>query len=434
VTAVRPRARSRSRVALLSATCITACVLELLGFFEVVLTNPGAGSTPASPAVLVGVTIPIVISTVAVGAVLVNRLPRHVMGWFLLAAGLSLAVSTGAGGLADYGLNVRPGSVPGAIGFAIVSGAVGGPFIGLLAGFVPLYFPTGRLPSPRWWPVVVIAIIPTLSPVITNLFGPFPAGTYPPAATNPLALEGVGGLLVQVLGGVSTVLGVVGLACAIASLIVRYRRAQGAERAQLKWFAYLGLVVVPTLVLAIVTGGATTGPLAVVTNIAWAAALLGLAFLPVTIGLAILRYRLYEIDRIISRTLAYGVVTAVLATVFVAVVLGLQTVLSTVTQANTLAVAGSTVLVATLFQPLRARVQRAADRRFNRSRYDAERTVAAFAERLRDVVGAVALRDELSAAVDGSVQPIRLGVWLRAVGGDGPGARNVLNEPVSRSS
>ena len=181
----------------LSAAWITACLLELLGFFEVLLTNPAAGSTPVSPAVLVGVTIPIVASTVAVGAVLVHRLPHHVIGWLLLAAGFSVAVSTGAGGLADYGLNVRPGSIPDAIGFAIISAAAGGPFIGLLAGFVPLYFPTGRLPSPRWWPVVVIAIIPTLSPVITNLFGPFPAGTYPPAATNPLALEGVGGLLVQ---------------------------------------------------------------------------------------------------------------------------------------------------------------------------------------------------------------------------------------------
>jgi len=434
MTSVRSRARSRSRVILLSAAWLTACLLELLGFFEVLLTNPAAGPTPVSPAVLVGVTIPIVASTVAVGAVLVHRLPHHVIGWLLLAAGFSVAVSTGAGGLADYGLNVRPGSIPDAIGFAIISAAAGGPFIGLLTGFVPLYFPTGRLPSPRWWPVVVIAIVPTLSPLITNLFGPFPAGTYPPSATNPLALGGAGGQLIQALGGVSSVLGVVGLACVIASLIVRYRRAQGSERAQLKWFAYVVLVDVPILVFAIVSGGATTGPLAVLTNVAWSAALLGLAFLPVTIGLAILRYRLYEIDRIISRTLAYGVATAVLATVFVAVVLGLQAVLSTVTQANTLAVAGSTVLVAALFQPVRARVQRAADRRFNRSRYDAERTVAAFAERLRDVTGAVALRDALSAAVEGSVQPLRLGVWLRTTGGHGPGARSVPIEPVSRSS
>ena len=158
------RPRLRARVVVLSGIWIAALALVLLGLVEAL---PGGLANAA----FVGATLPLVLSTVTVGAVLVNRLPRHIVGWLLLGAGLSIAVSTGAGALADYGLNVHPGSVPGAVWFAIVSGATGGTFIGLLGGFVPLYFPTGRLLSPRWRVVVLIAIVPTLSPVITNAFG-----------------------------------------------------------------------------------------------------------------------------------------------------------------------------------------------------------------------------------------------------------------------
>ena len=396
--------RSRWHAPALVALWIAALALVLLGFVE---------ALPGGNAAFVGVTLPLVLSTVTVGAVLVNRLPRHIVGWLLLGAGLSIAVSTGAGALADYGLNVHPGSVPGAVWFAIVSGATGGTFIGLLGGFVPLYFPTGRLLSPRWRVVVLMATVPTLSPVITNAFGSFSAGAYPAEVTNPLALSGLGAQLISMLSVVSTALGVVALIPLIASLVVRYRRASGIERAQLKWFAYVGLVVVPTLLLAIVTGGATSGPLAVITNIAWAVAIGGLALLPVAIGIAVLRYRLYEVDRIVSRTIAYAVVSAILAGVFVGVVLAVQAVLGPVTQSNDLAVAGSTLIVFALFAPIRRRVQRLVDRRFNRTRYDAERTVAAFAERLRDEVDLEQLRAEILATVAATVEPSSVSLWLR---------------------
>jgi MFS family permease len=402
------RPRLRARVVVLSGVWIAALAFVLLGFVEAL---PGGLANAA----IVGVTFPLVLSTVTVGAVLVNRLPRHIVGWLLLGGGLSIAVSIGAAALADYGLNEHPGSVPGAIWFAILSGATGGSFIGLLGGFVPLFFPTGRLPSPRWRAVVLIAIVPTASPVITNLFGPLSpwAGNYPASVTSPLALGGFGGSLVGFLGMLSGVLGAVALVCVVASLVVRYRRAQGVERAQLKWFAYVGLVVVPMLLVAIVTGGATSGPLAVFTNVAWATAIGSLTLLPITIGIAVLRYRLYEIDRIVSRTISWVILTVLVAAFFVTFILVFQAILAPLTRSNELAVAGSTLVAFGLFQPIRRRVQRLVDRRFNRNRYDAERTVAAFAGRLRDEVDLDHLRAEILATVAQTVEPVSISLWLR---------------------
>jgi hypothetical protein len=386
---------------------IAALAFVLLGFAEALPSGLGN-------AALIGVTVPLVVSTITVGAVLTTRLPRHIIGWLLLAGGFSVAVSIGAGALADYGLNEHPGSVPGAIWFAILSGATGGSFIGLLGGFVPLFFPTGRLPSPRWRAVVLIAAVPFASPVITNLFGSLSpwAGNYPASVTSPLALGGFGGSLVSLLSMLSGVLGVVALVCVVASLVVRYRRAQGVERAQLKWFAYVGLVVVPTLLVAIVTG-ATSGPLAILTNVAWVTAIGGVTLLPITIGIAVLRYRLYEIDRIVSRTISWVILTVLVAASFVTFILVFQAILAPLTRSNELAVAGSTLVAFGLFQPIRRRVQRLVDRRFNRTRYDAERTVAAFAERLRDEVDLEHLRAEILATVAQAVEPVSISLWLR---------------------
>lgn len=379
---------------------VAALALALLGLVEV-LPSGLANTTNAA------VALALILSTVTVGAVLVTRLPRHIVGWLLLAGGLLLAISIGTMALADYGLNVHPGSVPGAIWFAVVSSVTGGPFVGLLAGFVPLYFPTGHLPSPRWRVVVPIAAVPTLAPGIANLFGPFTSGTYPAGVANPLSMGGLGGQLVGVLNTATTVIGIPALLLVMASLVVRYRRAGGIERQQLKWFAVVGLGVVPAFIVAILA------PSASLSNAVWVIALGGLALLPVAIGLAVLRYRLYEMDRIVSRTIAYGALTAIVAALFVGVILALQAILSPVTQSNEVAVAGSTLLVFSLFQPLRRRVQRLVDRRFNRSRYDAERTVAAFADRLRDVVDVEALRAEILVTVSQAVEPSSVSLWLR---------------------
>ncbi len=386
---------------------IAALALAVLGLVEASLGG-------LANAAFAAVAMLLVFSTVTVGAMLVTRLPRHAVGWFLLAGGLTLAVSLGTQALSDYGLNVHPGSVPGAVWLAVISGATGGLFVGLLAGFVPLYFPTGQLPSPRWRSVAIFAILPTVGPGIVSPFSPFSPGTYPPDVVNPLALGGSDGQLVELLNNVSSLLGVIAFFFVIASLIVRYRRAQGIERQQLKWFAAIGLVVIPTFVFAIVvSSGATSGSLLTVANVAWAIALGGLAFLPVAIGLAIVRYRLYEIDRLISRTISYGLLTVILGGLFVAAIVVAQVILAPLTGSNEVAVAGSTLLVFSLFGPLRRWVQRRVDRRFNRARYDIDRTMAAFAARLRNEVDLEQLRAEILTAVSATVEPTSGSLWLR---------------------
>jgi hypothetical protein len=394
---------------MVGAVWITWIIALALGAFAVVESLP----TNLANAGFSAVDLLLVLSTVTVGAVLVIRLPRHIVGWLLLVGGVSLAVSLGTQALADYGLNVRPGSVPNAVWFAVISGAAGGSFIGLLAGLVPFYFPTGRPPSPRWRVVPFIAIVPTVAPGIFTALSPFSPGTFPAEVVNPLALGGAGAQLLAVLNPISNVLGLVAFVLVIASLVVRYRRAAGVERAQLKWFVVAGLFVVPTFMVAILTSSFTTGPLAIVTNVAWPLGIFSLAFLPVAIGLAILRYRLYEIDRLISRSISWAILSLGLGGLFVALILGAQAFLAPFTGSNELAVAGSTLLVAALFQPVRRRVQRLVDRRFNRARYDAERTVAAFAGRLRDEVDFERLRTEILNTVTQTVEPTSVSLWLR---------------------
>jgi hypothetical protein len=199
---------------------------------------------------------------------------------------------------------------------------------------------------------------------------------------------------------------------AVASLVIRYRRAAGVERAQLKWFAFVTAISVPAFLVTVVLYG-NTGVAPIASLVAGLVAFGGLALLPIAIGIAVLRYRLYEIDRLVSRTISYGVLTAIVGGLFVGFILVFQAVLAPVTGSNELAVAGSTLLAAALFQPIRRRVQRIVDRRFNRSRYDAERTVAAFAERLRDEVDLEQLRAEILATVTATVEPSSVSLWLR---------------------
>ena len=397
------------KAAVLGAAWVCSLVMVLGALAEALAANPDG-------ALLAAVTVPFVASTVAVGAVLVHRLPHHIVGQLLLAGGLLAAVSTAAGAVADYGLNRHPGSISGAIGFAILTNATGGLYLGFLGGFVPSFFPTGRLVSPRWRVMVALGLVATFVPVLTNLLGPISPGTYPASVTNPLALGGPAGQLVALTATAASDCGVLALVLVIASVVVRYRRAQGVERAQLKWFAYVGLVVVPTLVIGIVTSGATSGPLVIVTNVAWLASVAGLGLLPIAIGVAVLRYHLYEIDRLISRTISWALVSVLVIGLFGGLVLALQAVLASFLRSNELVVAASTLLVAALFQPIRGRVQRLVDRRFNRARYDADQTIGAFAGRLRDEVDLDQLRAEIVATVSQTVEPSSVSLWLREVG------------------
>jgi hypothetical protein len=375
------------------------------------LTTRSGGSNGGLLFAVVGVLA--ILPAVTVGTILVTRLPANRIGWLMLVGGLLFAASGGVSGLADFGLNVRPGSVPGAVWLAWLSGWIPLPFVTLALVYLPLLFPTGRLPSPRWRPVAVAGAVAVVVGSVGSAFTAFTPGTYPPTVQNPLAVNGTIGDLLSLGGTVVVIVIIAVVFLAMASLVIRYRRAVGVERQQLKWFAAVIAIAGPALAIAFLTSGATSGVIADVSNAAWGIALLSLALLPLAIGLAVLRYKLYEIDRIISRTISYGVVTLVLASVFVVVVLAAQAVLGPLTGSSTIAVAGSTLLVAALFQPIRRRVQRLVDRRFNRTRYDAERTVAAFANRLRDEVDLEQLRAEILATVAATVEPRSVSLWLR---------------------
>jgi hypothetical protein len=387
----------------------------ILVSLSVVTARAGAGGTVDPGAALLGGVATVMLASV--GAVLVSRLPHHRIGWLLAAGGLVLAVSGGTSGLADYGLNLHSGSVPGAIWFAWIGQWTWAPEIAILFILLPLFYPNGRLLSSRWRAAVAMAAVVLLVGGVGSALSPWSPNPYP--VDNPLAVGGTAGDLIGWLVNVGvTIFVVAGGAAAIASLVLRFRRAALIERAQLKWFAVVAMLTALGGTVSIATSSASggTAPTGVLGTLNTLAGLLiygGLALLPVAIGLAVLRYRLYEIDRLISRTISYGVLTAIVGGLFVGFILAFQAVLAPVTQSNELAVAGSTLLVFTVFQPLRRRVQRIVDRRFNRTRYDAERTVAAFAERLRDEVDLEHLRAEILATVSATVEPSSISLWLR---------------------
>jgi hypothetical protein len=353
-----------------------------------------------------GVVAPILaaVSAATVGAVLASRRPRHPVGWLLLAFALSANASGLAEAYADYGLLARPGTLPAARYIALYLPITVITALALL-GFVLLLTPTGSLPSPRWrWWARVTAAAPVVGLLAITL-APRPFDQPYQGTENPLDLRGLRGALLviyQVAFAVSNLAVLVGA----ASLVVRFRRARSTERQQLRWVALAaGLVALGSVViLAAFAMGADPALLG------WVAGFY-IAVLPLAIGAAVLRYRLYDLDRIISRVLAYGLLTLLLGGGYAAVVLGLGQLLG---RDSSLAVAGATLAVFGLSQPARRRIQQAVDRRFNRRHYDAARIIQAFSDRLRQQVDLDTLTGELLAVVDQTMQPTQTSLWLRS--------------------
>jgi uncharacterized membrane protein YfcA len=343
------------------------------------------------------------VTAATVGAVLASRRPRHPVGWLLLAIGLSQQFSNLATDYVHYGTMVRPGGLPAA---TYLTGFYNSGTIVMAAciGFVVLLTPTGSLPSPRWrwWARVVMAA--TVLLVVSAALTPHPLEPEDPTFEGPLAAPALSDLL-AVAGAASVVTLLVGLVVAAVSLVVRFRRARGLERQQLRWLA-LAAALSAVMLLAAVASAVLGAPLGVVLI----AAGISVAVLPLATGAAILRYRLYDLDRIISRTLAYGLLTVLLGLGYAAVVLGLGGLLG---RDSSLIVAAATLAVAATFQPLRRRIQGAVDRRFNRRRHDAAQTIATFSARLRDEIDLDTLTGELLTVVDQTMQPTQTSLWLR---------------------
>jgi hypothetical protein len=350
----------------------------------------------AVPAVHLGVA--------TVGVVVASRRPRHPVGWLLLAIGLLPNASMPLIAYANYGLAARPGGLPGARWAALYLPAFAVTALALL-GVVLLLTPTGSLPSRRWRWWIGSAAAALVGLLLAVAVAPDPLTRPYQALDTPFDLHGFSGP-VQVAYQAGFALAVAVVVVGVASLLLRFRRARGVERQQLRWVA-LAAVVVVLLMVAVGAGEATGG--AILPDSALAG-VLSLAVLEVGVGAAVLRYRLYDLDRIISRTLGYGLLTVLLGAGYAGVVLGLGRLLP---QGSSLTVAGATLAAAAVFQPARRRIQRVVDQRFNRRRYDAAQTIQAFNDRLRQQVDLDTLTGELLAVVDQTMQPSQASLWLR---------------------
>ena len=340
-----------------------------------------------------------------VGGIIEWRRPGHRIGWLLLLGGpLYAALAAGwttAGLLEPY----VDRDLYLALNWAVLLLSYAG--IALIVGWLPLLFPTGTLPGPRWrLPAAVLLVLPTIGTVAWAVRpGPMVEGVD---LTNPFGLVGWPTWLQPFIDLIP--LGLVALLMlAAAGLAVRYRRGRTVEHLQIRWLLASTSLMLVGFSGVFVEWAIRSDPGMHVSVIVGYA---GILAMPIAIGVAVLRYRLYEIDRIISRTIGWAIITGGLLGIFAVLVVGLQALLDGVTQGDTLPVALSTLVAAALFQPIRRRVQHAVDRRFDRARYDGERTAAAFAERLRDEVDLEALADDLRSTVGHAVRPAAASVWL----------------------
>ncbi|WP_432479043.1 hypothetical protein [Nocardioides sp. GXQ0305] len=353
-----------------------------------------------------------------VGLVIVHRKPPNRMGWLLLlGVGMALSLPSLLDEYAAYTLVVDPGVLPGG---AVAAGLVESSWIWLIGSigiFVILLFPDGHLPSPgwRWLPPVALSAMVVLALGITVGSETLTEGPVDGVA-NPMFVESVERAQLFVLQLVLPLMPACMVAAAVA-LVQRFRRSSGVERQQLKWLAEAG-VIVATCYLAAMVGQFLKPDAFSAEDPAWLLVLQNLSLasfglLPVAIGIALLRHRLYDIDRILNRTVVYAVLTATLVGTYLVSVLLLRVLLDPVTGDSDLAVAASTLAVAALFRPVRGRIQQAVDRRFYRSKYDATRTVEAFAARLGQEVDLDEVSTDLRLVVRDTVQPEHVSLWLR---------------------
>jgi hypothetical protein len=343
------------------------------------------------------------ISFPLVGAVIATHRPRNPLGWIFLVIGISEGLVVFGYEYASYVFRTAPGTAPGG-GLAVwVAQWAWAPGLGLLLTFVPLLFPDGRLPSRRWRPVAWLSAIPIvvipLSTAVALWSWRGPALLDPNNVSQGMQDLGVLNFVPYIL------MMACGLAC-LGALLLRFRRAHGIERQQLKWLLFASAVTI-AIFLVVQPNTSNTWELGLLL------ALPLMPSVPVAAGVAILRYRLYEIDRLINRTLVYGLLTAVLGLGYAAGSLIFILVVGVGSGPPSWLVAAATLAAAAVFRPARRRIQAAVDRRFNRRRYNAAKTIEAFSARLRDEVDLDTLSAELLAIVDQTTEPTRASLWLR---------------------
>ena len=395
--ATRPSTAPRrgwSVLALALASAALGALFGALNHFQ------PAGGIP----LLFNLVIPLAFSVS--GAVLVGYRPANPIGWILATMGLAGVLSEFLVDYGQYAIRTNPGSVPGGVLALWLQNLLWFPILGLVP-LLLLLVPDGRLPSPRWRPVAWLAVADMVVVMVAAAFSPGPIGgdPLPGAPQNPVGIEPARQVLELALAVGFFVVPVLSVV-ALVGLVLRFRRARGAERQQLKWFAYGALLLLVGLAGLFVPFRSEAVAKAIVA--------VGVGGFTAAVAVAVLRFGLYEIDVILNRTLVYGLLTVLLAAVYAGLVLVLGQLFGGLgAEPPTWAVAGATLTVAALFQPARRRIQAVVDRRFNRRRYDAAKTIAAFSTRLRDHVDLDTLSAELLAVVDQTMQPTTVSLWLR---------------------
>jgi hypothetical protein len=383
----------------LAGACLIFNLLNGHTLYEMVLTG--------IPTTVILITQ--MVSFSVVGALIASHRPENPIGWLFLAAALFYGIEIAGEEYAIYALFTNPGSLPLGAELAWLTEWIWAPGFGIILVFLPLLFPDGHPPSRRWRGVgwlggLSIGLICVLTSILL----------WPERGPALLQLEGFGGEVekwrsavsewVFKLGGLMLLLAGLG---AVISQFVRFHRARGGERQQIKWFASAAALTLAWIIVAEQHSG----------EIVALSGLLVIASIPVATGIAILRYRLYDIDRIINRTLVYGLLTVILVAVYFGGVTATQALFRTITarqELPQLVVVASTLVIAALFNPLRRRIQGFIDRRFYRKKYDARKTLDAFSSKLREETDLEALRGDLVGVVRETMQPTHVTLWLRS--------------------
>lgn len=401
--------RERRLRRLADVTFAVSTALFVVGaVFQVANATAGVGTAPGPLA------FDVITFTFALTGILIARhQPTNPITWILLGIGFAWGLGNALEGYTNAALIAHPGSLPGGVYVDVLGAWLWVPGIVPMGTFLLLLFPDGHLPSPRWrivgWATAGTMALAALAIVFKpgNL-----ADDGFPNLTNPLGLRALEPLLNLLL--VTIVLIPVCVVASAVALVIRFRRSRGVVRLQLKWFTAAASVVAVTYGVAMIVSVnypwlevGTPAPIAVLQTVA----ILSFVLIPLSMGVAILRYRLYDIDRLISRTISYFLLTALLVGVYAAIVVGIGA--ATGRTNSPILIAGATLVVAALFGPARRRIQGLIDRRLYRRRYDAEHVLGTFASRLRDELDLDTLSDELGAAASSAVQPATVGVWIR---------------------
>ncbi len=354
----------------------------------------------------------------ALGVLIASRHGRNPIGWIFCFVAVSLGILAFASGYADYALYARDDSLPGAVLAAWVVSWLFIPAVYVSACYLFFLFPDGRPASRRWRPVIWAATVVVAVATLATALEPGRLFTFP-TVENPFGLPEPFGRITIVANDITDFSAMLVFLVSLASMVTRLRGVRGRERLQLKWITYAAALTATSFAVSFLAVSLPEDWRAL-SDLFFLIGVVGFAGIPVAAATAILKYRLYDIDRIINRTLVYATLTAALASVYVGGVVTLQIVFRALTgQGSQLAVVASTLAIAVLFGPLRRRVQGFIDRRFYRKKYDAARTLEAFSARLRDEVDVDHLAEEFVAVVRDTMQPAQTSLWLRGAPASG---------------